>query len=110
MRFSALQNPKTQDATAQGYQLIDSDFVLPPVTARYIVDSSRPRILTLPSYAVNGTIITLLDGVNFSTNNTTVVRTGSTTISGTFENLVMDSAGAGVELVFFNGDWKILYL
>lgn len=110
MRFSALQSPKTQDATAQGYQLIDSDFVLPPVTARYIIDTSRPRTLTLPDYAVNGTMITLTDGGSFDVNNTTVVRTGASTIGAVYENLILDSAGGGVELVFINGDWRIFYL
>jgi hypothetical protein len=114
MRFSTTQQSSLQ-SDQSAFQVINYSVIdIPnsPGNLRYVIDTSAPRTLNLPTNPLNGHTITIIDGGpgGFTANNTTVVRTAGNTIGGVFENLVLDSSNGGAQLIFTNGDWKVFLL
>ena len=62
--------------------------------------------LTLPASPAAGDAVLILDGADWSTNNLTVGRNGST-IEGDAEDMTMDIGGASVEFVYDGTTWQI---
>lgn len=87
--------------------VVNSNINLPDSDITYVIDSSAARTLTLPAAPSNGRKITIIDGDDFLTNNTTIERNGKT-IAGAAEDLVLNVQGSKVELVYFSNDWKAL--
>jgi len=84
-------------------------------TSNYTVESGEKVIadtssgiwtLTLPANPSTGDNVVVVDGGNWSTNNLTVVRNGST-IEGAAENLVMDIEGAEVDFIYDGTSWGV---
>lgn len=72
-----------------------------------VVDTtSNPVTITLPASPQNGEMITLIDNSDWSINNLTVARNGST-IEGYPEDIVIDRGAIKVEFVFDGIDWKV---
>ena len=62
--------------------------------------------LTLPATPTAGNAVIIADGANWSTNNLTVARNGST-IEGAAEDLVLDIKGIQVELIYSGTTWEV---
>jgi len=91
------------------YQVVTSNTAVPDSDRKYIVISTSAITLTLPANPSNGRAYIIVDGANFSSFNCTVARNGRT-IGGLAENLIIDQSAARVELVYYNGDWKVFAL
>lgn len=73
----------------------------------YIADTSSTAFtITLPASPSNGHMVVIGDGYDFSTNNLTVARNGST-IVGADEDLVANVKGVILTLVYTSGDWSL---
>jgi hypothetical protein len=68
--------------------------------------SSGAWTLTLPASPVSGDVVVIVDGADFSVNNLTVARNGST-IAGLSEDLVLDIGNVSVHLVYAFSDWQV---
>ena len=68
--------------------------------------SSGTWTLTLPASPVSGDVVVIVDGADFSTNNLTVARNGST-IGGLAEDLTVDIGNVKIHLVYAFGDWQV---
>jgi len=84
-------------------------------TADYIVDNNEFIVadtsggawtLTLPPSPDSGDRVVVADGADWSANNLTVARNGST-IEGDAQDLVMDIGGVSVEFVFAGTTWQL---
>jgi hypothetical protein len=62
--------------------------------------------VTLPATPATGAQVSIVDGANWSTNNLTVARNGST-IEGLAEDLLLDISGASVHLVYDGTTWEV---
>jgi hypothetical protein len=62
--------------------------------------------ITLPNSPTTGTIVTIVDGANWSTNNLTVARNAQT-IEALAEDLVLDISNIEVKLVFDGTTWQV---
>lgn len=62
--------------------------------------------ITLPATPVSGTMIAIADGNNWSTNNLTVLRNGST-IEGVADNLILDVRDVRIDLVYNGTTWQV---
>jgi hypothetical protein len=62
--------------------------------------------ITLPATPVAGTMIAIADGNNWSTNNLTVLRNGST-IEGVADNLILDVRDVRIDLVYNGTTWQV---
>ena len=62
--------------------------------------------LTLPASPSLGSVVIVTDGGDWSTNNLTVARNGST-IKGLSEDLIMDLAGAKIDFVYSGTTWLV---
>ena len=72
-----------------------------------IADSSLGSFtLTLPATPAPGDQVVIADGADFSTNNVTVARNGST-IEGLAENLVLNIQGASVTMIYSGVTWQV---
>jgi hypothetical protein len=96
--------------TVLPYQIVTANTTSVPVVSyvKYLVISTATRTLTLPASPVDGSVVVVADGSNFTSFNTTIARNGKT-IGGLAENLILDVIGSRVELVYYNNDWKIFY-
>jgi hypothetical protein len=68
--------------------------------------SSGSWTLTLPASPVSGDVVVIVDGADFSVNNLTVARNGST-IAGLSEDLVLDIGNVSVHLVYAFSNWQV---
>jgi len=62
--------------------------------------------ITLPATPVTGAYVVITDANNWSANNLTVARNGST-IEGYAQDLVLDQKGVTVELIYDGGTWSV---
>jgi hypothetical protein len=62
--------------------------------------------VTLPATPSTGFQVSIVDGADWSVNNLTVARNGST-IEGAAEDLVLDIGGASVHLVYDSTTWEV---
>jgi len=62
--------------------------------------------VTLPALPATGDTVVITDGADWSTNNLTVARNGST-IEGDAENLTMDIGGVAVQFTYDGLTWQI---
>jgi len=62
--------------------------------------------ITLPITPASGAYVVITDANDWSANNLTVARNGST-IEGYAENLVLDQKGVTVELIYDGGTWSV---
>lgn len=62
--------------------------------------------ITLPAAPVAGTMIAIADGNDWSVNNLTVLRNGST-IEGIADNLILDVKDVRVDLVYTGTTWQV---
>jgi len=67
--------------------------------------SAGPFTITLPATPITGATVTIADGDDWSTNNLTVARNGST-IEGIADNVLFDIKGAYVVLVYDGDTWE----
>jgi len=65
--------------------------------------------VTLPTSPSTGDQVVVADGANWSTNNLTVGRNGST-IDGTAEDLVCDLEGVSIQFVYDGSTWEVYAL
>jgi hypothetical protein len=72
----------------------------------YLVIATSSFTLTLPATSTNGRTLAFADGGNFSSFPITLARNGKT-IGGLSEDLILDQLGSRVEMVYYNGDWKV---
>lgn len=86
-------------ATAN-YTAVTGDFILADT-------SSSSFSVTLPTSPSVGDYITIMDGSNFSINNLTIDRNGST-IEGISDNILIDIYGIKVELIYDGTTWEML--
>ena len=74
---------------------------------RIVADTSGGGwTITLPSSPSTGAAVIIADGANWSTNNLTIGRNGST-IEGAAEDLVLDIKGIQVELIYSGTTWEV---
>lgn len=64
--------------------------------------------ITLPASPDNGSIITIVDGDNWATNNLIIARNG-TTINGVADDLLVNIGQIQLELVFDGTTWKFYF-
>ncbi len=85
------------------------------VTSNYTATSNQQIIadtstgaftITLPSSPSTGNVVKITDGYDWSANNLTLDRNGST-IETTSENLVLNIKGVTVELIYDGGTWQV---
>jgi hypothetical protein len=80
------------------YTAVDGDRIL-------AISNTGAFTITLPATPSSGHSVIIADGNDFSTNNVTVARNGST-IEGLSENLVLDVQGIQVDLVYDGTTWE----
>jgi hypothetical protein len=82
------------------------------INTNYMVDTTSGAItVTLPASPNLGDRITIVDGTGyFSTNNLTITPTGTTIMGQTGKSLLVSTANATIDLVFFNSanGWRVL--
>lgn len=85
------------------------------VTSNYTATSNQQIIadtstgaftITLPATPATGNVVRITDGYDWSANNLTVARNGST-IETAAENLVLNLKGVTVELIYDGGTWQV---
>jgi hypothetical protein len=85
------------------------------VTTTYSANSNQQIIadtstggftITLPSTPSTGNVVKITDGYDWSANNLTIGRNGST-IETSHEDLVLDIRGITVELIYDGGTWQV---
>lgn len=85
------------------------------VTSNYTATSNQQIIadtstgaftITLPGTPATGNVVRITDGYDWSANNLTVARNGST-IETAAENLVLNLKGVTVELIYDGGTWQV---
>ncbi len=85
------------------------------VTSNYTATSNQQIIadtstgaftITLPATPATGNVVRITDGYDWSANNLTVARNGST-IETASENLVLNLKGVTVELIYDGGTWQV---
>lgn len=85
------------------------------VTSTYTATSNQQIIadtstgaftITLPGTPATGNVVRITDGYDWSANNLTLDRNGST-IETASENLVIDIKGVTVELIYDGGTWQV---
>ena len=75
--------------------------------AQYIIDTtSGPFTVNLPASPSLGDQVVIQDGGNFSTNNLTIARNGST-IEGQTDNILADISGVLMTLIYDGSTWQI---
>lgn len=88
---------------------VSSNISLEP-NINYLVDTSVPRTLSLPATPANGDEIHIFDATGTaSSNNITVVPSGTEKIHGQSQNLVIDVDFAGVVLFYVGAayGWRV---
>jgi hypothetical protein len=88
------------------YTVANSAATLANGQAVFANTASGPFTLTLPAAPSLGTYVNIIDANNFSANNLTLARNGST-IEGLAENLVINIGGAAVTLVYNGSTWEV---
>lgn len=74
---------------------------------KIIADTSGGSFtITLPATPATGHFVEIIDGGDWTVNNLTVARNGST-IEGTADDLLIDVKGVGVSLVYDGTTWEI---
>jgi hypothetical protein len=88
------------------YTIANSSVTLSKSQAVIANTASGSFTVTLPAIPQLGDSVNIIDGNNFSANNLTVARNGST-IEGLAENLVINIGGASVTLVYNGSTWEV---
>lgn len=85
------------------------------VTSTYTANSNQQIIadtstgaftITLPGTPATGSVVKITDGYDWSANNLSIARNGST-IETQFEDLVINVKGITVELIYDGGTWQV---
>ena len=75
--------------------------------SKIIADTSGGAFtITLPALPATGAVVEIVDGANWATNNLTIGRNGQT-IEGAASNLVLNTGGGKVELVYDGTTWEV---
>ncbi len=97
--FSWAQAGLTYTVKTSAYNAVNNDAIIANT-------SGGPFTITLPSSPAVGTSILFLDGADWSVNNLTLSRNGST-IEGLNENLILNIKGIQVQLVYDGTTWNV---